>query len=229
MKERDLIVPLAALSSTRKGAIVTVRGEDGEELRGRVVEAGEGVAKIRLFEELFFPSESPLHIILIQSLPKKEKMAFIIQKATELGVNAILPCITERSVTLDSAGFAQDKSHKWTAIAGKAVEQCRRRMVPPVLPCTSFTDAVNSFADDPGLKIILYERERLVRVRDIAVAQDVRTVVLACGPEGGFSEEEISWAEKAGFKALSLGGRILRAETASLAALAIIQHRWGDL
>ena len=156
--ETDRRVPLSLLSETRRGAIVTVEGEGGE-YRGRIVRIDGEEAEIRVFEELPFGSESPLHIILIQAVPKKERMELIIQKATELGAAAVFPCTSERSVARE-AGGGQDKSHRWQAVARRAVEQCRRRIVPHVAPWRTFEEVVSDAAACGGLKLILYEKER---------------------------------------------------------------------
>ena len=143
--ETDKRVPSRLLSQRRKGAIVTVEDDDGREYRGRIVRLDGAEAEIRVFEELPFRSESPLDIVLLQAVPKRERMEFIIQKATELGVKAILPCVSERSVAGGEPN-TQDKSHRWPAIARRAVEQCRRRLVPPVAPCRAFGDAICGMA-----------------------------------------------------------------------------------
>jgi 16S rRNA (uracil1498-N3)-methyltransferase len=228
--ETDRRVPLALLSETRKGAIVTVEGEGGE-YRGRVIRIDGEEAEVHVFEELPFASESPLDIFLIQAVPKRERMELIIQKATELGVKAIFPCMSERSIT-EGAPRGQDKSHRWQVVARRAVEQCRRRLVPPVAPCRDFADALRGPAASDGLKLILYEKERTTRLKDLLErppGQRPERVVIACGPEGGFTDDEVRTAVKNGFIPVSLGGRVLRCETAVLAALSIVQHEWGDL
>jgi 16S rRNA (uracil1498-N3)-methyltransferase len=228
--ETEILVPRDSVSSARKGAIVTVRTSEGREHRARVLGAEGHLVLVRVFERLDLPTESHLHITLIQALPKREKMIFIIQKATELGVNSIQPCISSKSTSTEEAGLAQDKSHRWLHVARKAVEQCRRRTIPVVSPATSFQDAVDAAAGREALKLILYERERRMRLRDVVPeGERPASVILACGPEGGFTESEVAWAQERGFAPVSLGGRVLRCETAALASLAIVQNLWGDL
>jgi 16S rRNA (uracil1498-N3)-methyltransferase len=226
--DRNIRVPASTLSSSRVGAIVTVADDNKTEHRGRVTAVhDDGMADVRIFEEMAAPSESTLDAVLIQALPKKEKMAMIVQKATELGVSSILPCTSEKSEMADY-GTWQNKSHRWQAIARKAVEQCRRRCVPDVLPCRDFRDVIASVPPDT-LRIILYEKERELRLKDFALLRGVKSVAVACGAEGGFTMEEVDFARERGFVPMSLGGRILRCETATLAALTIIQYQWGDL
>jgi 16S rRNA (uracil1498-N3)-methyltransferase len=121
--EHDIVVSKALLSSTRVGAVVTVRTEEGREYRARVMKVDGQTALVRAFEELCFPAESRLQITLIQALAKKEKMALVIQKATELGVSRIIPCASAKSTVPGGPGKGQDKSHRWPAVAQKAVEQ----------------------------------------------------------------------------------------------------------
>jgi len=99
-----------------------------------------------------------------------------------------------------------------------------------VSPAVGFRNAIDPFSDLDALKLILYEKERRTRLRDvIARGQRPEAIVLACGPEGGFTEDEVGHAREKGFVPVSLGGRVLRCETAALAALAIVQYAWGDL
>jgi 16S rRNA (uracil1498-N3)-methyltransferase len=228
--ERNVRIPAKLVSSVRPGAIVTVPVDGEGEYRGRVVESTGDEVIVRLFEELPFVTESRLHICLIQAVPTKEKMAFIIQKATELGVNRITPCISARSTPVGRPAAQQDKSHRWDAVAEKAVQQCRRRGAPLLDDVCSFPQAVERFADFDGARLMLYEKEAKVRLKDLASADmPMERVVVACGPEGGFTDEEVAFARERGFVAVRLGGRILRCETAALAALSIIQFEWGDL
>ncbi len=232
MMEADTRVPLTLLSETRTGAIVTVKGEGGREYRGRVLAVEGEAALVRIFQELDFPSESPLWMTLLQAIPKRERMELIIQKATELGVQEIIPCTSGKSITPGGTGLGQDKSHRWPMIARRAVAQCRRRTAPLVTPCRSLRGALDAFSADEGMKLILYEKERTMRLADVGQERPREKpgrVVIACGPEGGFTDEEIFFARTKGFVPVRLGGRVLRAETAALAEIAIIQHEWGDL
>ncbi len=229
--EADTRVPVTLLSETRRGAVVTVKGEEGREYRGRVLAVEGETALVRIFQELDFPSESPLLMTLLQAIPNRERMELIIQKATELGVQEIIPCASGRSITPGKTGLGQDKSHRWPQVARRAVAQCRRRTAPLVAPCRSLFDALDAFSAREGIKLILYEKERTMRLTDVGRQPREKPgwVVIACGPEGGFTDEEICFARAKGFVPVRLGGRVLRAETAALAAIAIIQHEWGDL
>jgi 16S rRNA (uracil1498-N3)-methyltransferase len=229
--EADRRVAASLLTDARRGAIVTVQDGEGREFRGRVLDVDGETAVVRLFEELHFPSESPLEVVLLQAVPKRERMEFIIQKAVELGVREIVPCTSARSEE-PGAPAAQDKSHRWPVIAARAVAQCRRRLTPIVSPCLSFAHGIEGLSGREGLKLLLYEREQSVRLRDLAKRLRPETpgrVIVGCGPEGGFGEEEVAFARERGFVPVRLGGRTLRCETAALAAVSIIQYEWGDL
>ncbi len=229
--EDDITLPASLVSLRRVGAIITVAGKDGKEYRGRITDMEGNIARIRIFEELPLPSESPLAITLLQALPKKERMESIIRKATELGVKEIIPCTSRRSIAIAKGeGMGQDKSHRWPDVARKAVEQCRRRTIPRVFECMDLEQAIAMKAENGGVKLVLYEKEKQVSLK--SVLTNVGTadeVTLACGPEGGFAEEEISFARDNGFVAVRLGGRIMRCETAAISALSIIQYSLGDL
>ena len=152
--------PLEALrfQGARAGSIVTLTDTDGNDFRGRVVHLSGEEASILIFD--LFPSstESPLEIILLQALPEKERMELIIQKATELGVSAILPFKSDRSISLKERESKQKKAQRWQHIAIKAVQQSRRARVPLVENYSSFLEALE-FCKEEGLKIVLWEKK----------------------------------------------------------------------
>lgn len=225
---KDFRVRSDSLTECRIGAIVTARAQSGAEYRVRVIAIEGDKALVHPFEKRVLPSESTLRITLIQALPKKEKMEWIIQKATELGVSAIIPCISEKSVTLEEQNYLQAKSHRWQEIARKATEQCRRRVMPLVGPCVSLGDALKNQKDLPAsLRLILYEKETATSLRDLSW-DDAQSLSIVCGPEGGFSETEIEMARRLDYTSVTLGGRVLRCETAAIAALSIVQFFSGN-
>ena len=170
--------------------------------------------------------ESPLQVTLAQGVSRGERMDYTVQKAVELGITAILPVLTERSVVkLDKDGGAKKREH-WQAVAIGACEQSGRVRVPelqPPLPLANF------LADLPqtSLKLLLNPLGGST-VNDLPKPADGR-VLLLVGPEGGLSENERNLAARVGFVGLKLGPRILRTETAALVALSMLQARWGDL
>jgi 16S rRNA (uracil1498-N3)-methyltransferase len=221
--------PLEALriQGGRVGSLITVTDPEGNDFRGRILCFSETEASILIFDAFPSPTESSLEIILLQALPEKERMEMIIQKATELGVSAILPFQSERSISLKEREAKQKKAHRWQQIAVKAVQQSRRAKVPSIGECRPFQGALEDCKDD-GLKILLWEKkgEPLKRV---VRQHPTRKIYVMVGPEGGFTEAEVKLAEEKGFIAVKLGQRILRTETAAITIVGILQYEFGDL
>ena len=221
--------PLEALrfQRARVGSIVTFTDCEGNDFRGRIIRLSREEASIFIFDAFPSPTESSLEIILLQALPEKERMELIIQKATELGVSAIVPFKSERSISLEEREAKQKKAHRWQEIAVKAVQQSRRAKVPRVEPYLSFHEALNSCGEDK-LKIILWEKKG-EHLREILRQNHPQKIYVAVGPEGGFTEEEVTLAKEKGFIPVKLGQRILRTETAAITLVGILQYELGDL
>ncbi|MBI5676148.1 MAG: 16S rRNA (uracil(1498)-N(3))-methyltransferase [Nitrospirae bacterium] len=167
-----------------------------------------------------YSAESPISITLAQGIAKGEKMDFIIQKATELGVNKIIPLITERSQVRHTA-----KIERWRKIALSAAEQSCRGKVPEINEPVSF----NGFLEGRHIGIIFYEQVTGKHLKQtLKEFNNSREITLLIGPEGGFSKEEVNAAIEQGFMEASLGPRILRTETAAINAISIIQYELGD-
>jgi 16S rRNA (uracil1498-N3)-methyltransferase len=152
--------PLEALrvQEGRVGSLLTLTDSEGKDFRGRALRLSEEKASVLIFESFPSPTESPLEVILLQALPEKERMELIIQKATELGVSAILAFKSQRSISLEERESKQKKAHRWQEIAIKAVQQSRRAKVPKVENYRSFEEALEYCRED-GLKILLWEKE----------------------------------------------------------------------
>jgi 16S rRNA (uracil1498-N3)-methyltransferase len=173
--------------------------------------------------------ESPLELTLALGLTKGEKMDFVVEKATELGVRVIAPFFSNYTVPkLDDNKIAR-RTERWRKIALNAAKQCGRTRIPDVLPLSGFRQLIQQPSAN-ALKLLLWEKEPRVTLREIyETHRDTASLVIAIGPEGGVSVEEANEAIHHGFKTVRLGERILRAETAAVAALAIVQSWWGDL
>jgi 16S rRNA (uracil1498-N3)-methyltransferase len=154
-------------------------------------------------------------------------MELIIQKATELGVSAIIPFKSERSISLEEREAKQRKAHRWQEIAVKAVQQSRRGKVPRVGPYCSFHEALK-IGEGEALKILLWEKEG-EHLKDALRRFTPQKIYVMVGPEGGFAEEEVSLAKERGFVPVKLGQRILRTETAAITLVGIVQYQLGDL
>ena len=168
--------------------------------------------------------ESPLRVTLAQCLSSGDRMDITLQKATELGVSAIQPLQSTRSIVrLDAERMARKQVH-WQNVVIAACEQCGRNTVPVVAPTA---DIATWLASRPAAgTLLMLSPEATTGIRDIKLAADISLLV---GPEGGLSPEEQAMAQAAGFTGLRLGPRVLRTETAPLAALAALQAMWGDL
>ena len=168
--------------------------------------------------------ESPLRVTLAQGVSRGERMDVVVQKATELGVKRIVPLLAERTVVRLNAGQAANRLRRWRAIAVAACEQCGRNRLPEITAPMSLQEFLVSDLPE-GLRLLL-QPDGGMRARDLPASN---AVTLLIGPEGGLAAAERSAALAAQFRGLALGPRILRTETAALAALAVIQQQLGDL
>jgi 16S rRNA (uracil1498-N3)-methyltransferase len=167
-----------------------------------------------------------LHVTLCQAIPKAEKMDGIIRHATELGAERMIPFFAERSVPRWRPEQLPRKRERWRKIAAEASRQCGRTDIPEIGEIVTFERMLCDVPEN-GLRLIPWEEETTTGIRDVLrdpARGGMTEFILAIGPEGGFSTEEIIQARRAGFLSVSLGKRILRVETASLAALAILQY-----
>jgi 16S rRNA (uracil1498-N3)-methyltransferase len=170
--------------------------------------------------------ESPLAIRLVQGIARSERMDFVVQKATELGVRRISPIISVRSIVrLDQRRSAKRHDH-WLKIAQNACEQCGRNTIPQIDPAQALDDWLDDESETGSTRIFLTPR---AGTPIGSMPEPSGPLLLLIGPEGGLSDMESSKVDYAGFLPVSLGPRILRTETASLAAIAILQSRFGDL
>lgn len=180
---------------------------------------------VRAFNET--ARESPLRITLVQGVSRGERMDFTIQKAVELGVSAIVPVLTARSVVRLDASRRTRRHDHWTSVVVNACQQCGRTVVPQLAEAVELDRWLeHGFqpADGPGFVLSPHAGPA---PPDVGGQPDA--VTLLVGPEGGLSAEEQAQAESAGLIAVALGPRILRTETAAVAALTALQLKWGDL
>jgi 16S rRNA (uracil1498-N3)-methyltransferase len=200
---------------------------EGREYLGTILHASSGTIAVQVQEQSPAVSGTTPRITLYQGLPKTDKMELILQKATELGVSRVVAFPAERSVTKLDRERAADRVRRWQKIVLEAARQSNRASVPDVALVESLAAALA----EPGgeVNLLLWEEETETRLRDILASPAPHRVSVIVGPEGGLSRNEVGAARQSGYTSVSLGKRILRAETASLALLAIVQHCWGDL
>lgn len=168
--------------------------------------------------------ESPLRIVLAQGISSGDRMDYTLQKAVELGVAEILPIATERSVVKLSGERAAKRIAHWQSVVVSACEQCGRSVVPEVHGVNGFVDWLAAEAGDACRIVLVPEAEQ--RLADLP--RPPGRIVLLAGPEGGLTDHELSTAQVRGFTQVRLGPRILRTETAALAAMSAMQTLWGD-
>lgn len=195
---------------------------NGARWHARILELTEKSGKVALLEEL--PSnESPLHITLYQGLPKAEKLEFLAQKLTELGVARLVPVRMERSV---ARADGDRRSERLNRIAREAVKQCHRAQPMEITAPMSWKEALADMAGRE-LMIVPWENADSVKISDLkAKYPSVSDLGILIGPEGGISENEI---EDCGANPVTLGPRILRAETAAVTSAALAMALWGDI
>ena len=222
-----------------KHALRVLRLEEGDEIElvcapARYlarIESAEDIVTVSVLEELR-RTEAKTQVTLYQGLPKADKMELIAQKTTELGVFAIRPVAMERCVVKLEGKDAAKKIERWQKIAREAVKQCARTAVPEVLEVKKLAQLKDEFAQLDVL-IVPWEAARDGSVRaaltPYADKEDLRIGILI-GPEGGISEKEAMWlSENANAKLVTLGPRILRTETAGLAALTMVMAYRGEM
>ncbi|MGY0618521.1 16S rRNA (uracil(1498)-N(3))-methyltransferase [Lysobacter sp. A378] len=220
-------VHLARVLRLGVGDACTLFNGDGHDYPARVVAVGKRQLRVLIGEARTVTCESPLRIILLQGIARGEKMDLIMQKATELGVAGIHPIISQRSeVKLDQARAEKRLAH-WSAVVIAACEQSGRAVVPVVAPPVALADALGALCADDRRRLVLDPDGPLAFSR-IELDSD-QTLVLAIGPEGGWSDNDQQQFAQADFQGLRLGPRILRTETAGLATIAALQARFGDL
>lgn len=197
----------------------------GGEYPGRVVEA-KGIVRVALEEKRDMEREAPLALTLVQALPAGDKMDWVVQKAVELGAAAIQPVQAKRSVVRLAGERAATRAAHWRQVAISACEQSGRNRLPNIGAVVDLPHYLAGSPDDNETRLLLSPRPGM---RLSALPKPPGTVTLLIGPEGGFDEDEERAALSVGFRAISLGPRVLRTETAGLAAMAAILALWGDI
>lgn len=194
----------------------------GGEYSAVIAEAGKRTVSVSIGECSNPQTESPLATELIIGISRGERMDWVVQKATELGVSRIQPVFTERTEVKLNGDRLDKRTHHWQQIIISACEQCQRNILPELLNPIALQQALEVSSAEQ--RYVLHHRTD-AQLRETARANSVSLLV---GPEGGLSDDEITLAQQQGFKALSLGPRVMRTETAPVAALAVLQFHWGD-
>ena len=197
---------------------------DGQDYRATITEAGKKHVQVEVQEAAENETESPLRVVLAQTLSKGDRMDYAVQKAVEMGVSEIVPLTTERC-DVKLKGDREDKRLRhWQQVAISAAEQCGRARVPDIQPVMTVQQWLEH-ARACDLRLVLHHRTE----RSLNTLEKPSSIALMIGPEGGLTAEEIALAEDNGFLPVALGPRVLRTETAPVAAIALCQWLWGDI
>ncbi len=215
---------LARVLRAKVGEKLTLFNGEGGEYLARITQIDKKGVEVEVLQFSEREAESPLTIHLAQGIARGEKMDFIVQKAVELGVNNIIPLITERCNVRFDEGREEKRLAHWQSVVVSACEQSGRNRVPRVLPPVRLEKWFSEIEVDVGFVLSPH-----VQVKLSSIAIDCKSVALLIGPEGGLSEQEIEMAMRKGFLPLNLGPRVLRTETATLAAVTMVQGWLGDM
>ena len=196
---------------------------DGYDYPCRILSLEKRGARVLILEKIAVLNESPLRIHLYQSIARGEKMDWILQKSTELGVAEFTPIVSDRTEVKLEGERSDKKLAHWQGVVRSACEQSGRAIVPAV----NLAVAIHSI-DAEGINSAYYlQPDATNRISELTIPNDGK-LVLAIGPEGGFTERDIRLLQTAGFKGLRIGPRVLRTETAGIAVTAALQSHYGD-
>jgi 16S rRNA (uracil1498-N3)-methyltransferase len=210
----------------RSGASVRIFDGAGGEFEAQLDEVTRRTVFARLGAVVAPRAESPLRLVLAVSPLKGDRMELVVQKATELGVAGIWPVVTFRTDAAARPALQGSRGERWERVASGAAEQCGRAVVPEVAPTVTLEELLARKFD--GRRVVLLETPGHAPLASLAVDRS-RPLLLLVGPAGGFAPGEAEALRAAGFVTASLGPRILRAETAAVAAVAVAQATWGDM
>ena len=224
---------LGRVMRARAGDRILVADDEGKVGEYELTGFTESSVSMRLVQYVEERTESPVEIVLAQCLPKGDKLDLIVQKATELGVNVIVPLASDNCVVRYDSKKAQARQEKWQKIADEAGKQCGRSRLPEVQPVQPFGEWLREMAGEQSGDTAIcmcYENELQQGMKEFLQGRKAaKRFVVIVGPEGGFSLAEAALAKELGIASVSLGTRILRAETAAISAVALIQYENGDL
>ena len=216
----------------KPGDHITVFDDSGWEHEAVIRSLSGAQGRIEILQSIDAQRESPLQITLAVGLTKGDKLDFVVEKATELGVQRIVPFSSAFAVPkLDERKIAA-RTERWQKIALSATKQCGRTRVPVIEPLCALQELL-ARSQPSAVKIFFWEKAAERSLQSLRQLHEkhssAQTVLLMIGPEGGFSAEEAELARRGGFELAHLGRRILRAETAAVTALSLVQFLWGDL
>jgi 16S rRNA (uracil1498-N3)-methyltransferase len=220
----DTAAHIVKVLRARSGDALILFNGEGAEYLGAIDSVRGSRVSVLLSEARIAERESPLEIILVQAIPRGDRMDFVVQKATELGVSRIVPVLSSRSVVRLNERQYESKLDHWRGVAISACEQCGRNRLPLIDPPLELLDHLGA-SGGPATRWVLDPD----CAPAASLAPPAGAVEITVGPEGGFSPQELDAMRLAGLSGLRMGPRILRTETAALAALTWLQTRYGDM
>ena len=214
----------------KQGDTFILMDEKGNHFESVIENISRYEISARIIKELPKPSSSPVSINIYQAVLKPRMMDYMVEKTSELGVSAILPFYSERTVVKLDDSKAVNKTRHWREIARSASKQSGRLAPAEISGPIQFRDLIKSVGKIDSLKVVLWEAEDITDLKGLIRSQKPSPNFTGIiGPEGGFAGKEIDQLKDAGIIPVSLGSRILRSETAAIALTTIIQYEWGDL
>ncbi|ABQ28432.1 16S rRNA (uracil(1498)-N(3))-methyltransferase [Geotalea uraniireducens] len=225
----DLFRHMAKVLRLKAGTSVILADGAGRECTGVITAVGAKSLEIRVEEGPAAPTgDNGPRITLYQGMPKGDKLEFIVQKCTELGVAEIVPFTAARSIAKVTHQRGMERIERWRRIATEAARQSKRRTVPQVTLAENLSEVLQ--AAQHSVKLLLWEEEQGNRLKETLSGLPIpESIAVLVGPEGGLTAEEAAAASACGFIPLSLGKRIVRTETAGIIILSILQFYWGDI
>lgn len=228
----DTAAHLVKVLRARSGDEVILFNGSGLEFNGAIDAMRGSRVSVAVGDSRLVDRESPLRVTLMQCVPRGDRMDFIVQKATELGVDRIVPVLSQRSVVRLDKTQAESKAVHWRAVSVSACEQCGRNRLPTIEPARPLLDYLGEAAPPKGPRLV-FEPDSAphasAQAGGVAPTIPALDAEIAIGPEGGFAPDELEAFRVAGFSQVGLGPRVLRTETAAIAALVWLQVRFGDL
>lgn len=202
---------------------------NGYEFKARISDVANNAVTVEIIDRFFCPADPPIRLTVGQAILKHKKLDTTLRQLTELGIHGWMPVNTERSVSKIDKKNEAAKTDRWQTIVKESVKQCRRGMIPNIYPPVSFSKAL-LLGERHDINIIFSDKngESLDRIKTRTHRPEA-AIFMLLGPEGGFTRQEIELAREHGFISAGLGPRILKADTATVAACAIVQHLFGDM
>ena len=200
----------------------------GQAAIATITSIDQGKAMLTVLERLSEAREAPITVVLAQGLTKSDKMDYIVQKSTELGITAVIPMAADESVVKYDITKQQSRQRRWQKIASEAAKQCHRNTIPDIGDVQMLEQVLEDAKADTNI-MMFYEGDTPLGIKQALTDSRPGSYLIIVGPEGGFSAREVALAKAKGVQLVTMGPRILRTETAAIAAVSIVMYHHGDL